>query len=194
MNNSQKPIARKDGLVIQEMPDEILVFDTETNKAHCLNSTAAFVWQACDGKNSIADIARSFGSYAKSPVQEDLIWLAIDQLNGNNLLAQELKADFNGQSRREVIKKIGLAAVISLPIISSLIAPVAAQGVTPNGGGRVSSSDCSTFQGASCTGNVVCQEGVGYTGTVGTCNGTTCVGTDCRKTLSAPTPTGKTTK
>ena len=32
MDNSQKPVARQEGLVIQEMPDEVLVFDTETNK------------------------------------------------------------------------------------------------------------------------------------------------------------------
>jgi hypothetical protein len=190
MNNSQKPIARKEGLVIQEMPDEILVFDTETNKAHCLNSTAAFVWQACNGDNSVSDIARLFGNHAKSPVQEDLIWLAIDQLNDNNLLAKELKANFNGQSRREVIKRIGLAAVVGLPIVASIITPIAAQGGTPP---RVaSSSDCATYQGASCTGNIACPEG--HVGTVGVCNGTSCVGTDCRKTLSSPGRKGKLTK
>ena len=115
MNNSQKPVARQDGLVIQEMPDEILVFDLESNKAHCLNQTAAFVWKSCDGKNSVTEIARLFGDESGKPVQEDLIWLAIDQLNDNNLLAESLKADFKNQTRRDVIKKIGLAAVIALP-------------------------------------------------------------------------------
>lgn len=56
---------------------------------------------------------------------ESIVWLAIDQLNDNKLLAAELKADFNGQSRREVIKKIGLAAVVALPLVSSLVAPTA---------------------------------------------------------------------
>ena len=126
MNNSQKPVARQTGLVIQEMPDEILVFDLETNKAHCLNQTAAFVWKACDGKNSVAEITRLFGSQSGKPVEEDLIWLAIDQLSDNNLLEEQIKADFKNQTRREVIKKIGLAAVIALPLVSSLIAPTAA--------------------------------------------------------------------
>ncbi len=53
MKHSQVPIARKEGLVIQEMPEEVLVYDLDTNKAHCLNQTAAFVWKSCDGKNSI---------------------------------------------------------------------------------------------------------------------------------------------
>lgn len=134
MNNSQqRPIARKEGLVIQEMPDEVLVFDTETNKAHCLNETAAFVWKACDGTNSVAEITKLFGNQSGKSVDENLVWLAIDQLNENNLLAQELKANFNGQSRREVIKKIGLAAVIALPIVSSLVAPSAALAASCSG-------------------------------------------------------------
>ncbi len=155
MNNSQKPTARKEGLVIQEMPDEVLVFDLETNKAHCLNETAAFVWKACDGKNSVADITKLFGNQSGTPVQENLVWLAIDQLNENNLLEAELKADFNGQSRREVIKKIGLAAVVALPIISSLVAPTAALAVTCSG---MNGSTCTVNgAGSRCCGGVCCQ-------------------------------------
>ncbi len=122
MNHSQIPVARKEGLVIQEMPEEVLVYDLDTNKAHCLNKTAAFVWKSCDGKNSVADIKNLFGSDSGN-VSDDLVWLAIDQLNENNLLENEIKANFNGQTRREVIKKIGLAAVIGIPVVASLVAP-----------------------------------------------------------------------
>lgn len=130
MNSSQKPVARREGLVVQEMPDEVLVFDTETNKAHCLNETAAFVWKACDGNRSVAEITKLFGDESGKPVDENLVWLAIDQLNESKLLAEELKPNFGGQSRREVIKKMGLAAVVALPIVASLVAPTAALAVT----------------------------------------------------------------
>lgn len=59
-NNAQNPVARQSGLVVQEMPEEVLVYDLETNKAHCLNQSAAFVWKSCDGKNSVMDIVREF--------------------------------------------------------------------------------------------------------------------------------------
>ncbi len=59
MKSSQVPIARKEGLVIQEMPEEVLVYDLDTNKAHCLNQTAAFVWKSCDGRNSVAEKANT---------------------------------------------------------------------------------------------------------------------------------------
>jgi len=123
MNNSQVPVARKEGLVIQEMPEEVLVYDLDTNKAHCLNQTAAFVWKSCDGRNSVADITKLVGNDSGTAIPEDLVWLAIDQLSEKNLLANNLKADFKGSTRREVIKKIGLAAVIALPLVASLTAP-----------------------------------------------------------------------
>lgn len=123
MNNSQVPVARKEGLVIQEMPEEVLVYDLDTNKAHCLNQTAAFVWKSCDGKNSVADISKLAATESGSAVPEDLVWLAIDQLSEKNLLENNLKANFSGSTRREVIKKIGLAAVIAIPMVASLTAP-----------------------------------------------------------------------
>ncbi len=123
MNSSQVPVARKEGLVIQEMPDEVLVYDLDTNKAHCLNQTAAFVWKSCNGRNSVADITKLVGDDSGNAVPEDLVWLAIDQLSEKNLLANNLKANFNGSTRREVIKKIGLAAVIGIPVVASLTAP-----------------------------------------------------------------------
>ena len=123
MKSPQFPCARKAGLVIQDMPDEVLVYDLDTNKAHCLNKSAAFVWRSCDGKTSISDIARLFEIQTGDKVSDDFVWLALDQLNENSLLESEVKASFAGKSRREVIKKIGLASAVALPIIASLVAP-----------------------------------------------------------------------
>lgn len=123
MKNVQLPIARKDGLVVQETPESVLVYDLETNKAHCLNETAAFIWKVCDGQTSIAEITALFADQTGKNVDENLVWLAIDQLNDNNLLTGSVTSELAGQSRREVIKKIGLGAVIALPIVASLTAP-----------------------------------------------------------------------
>ena len=123
MKNSQFPIARKDGLVIQEVPGELLVYDLDSDKAHCLNETAAIVWNACDGNTSVSDIAAIVAATSKGDASDDLVWLAIDQLNENNLLAEELTPRFAGESRRDVLKKIGIGAMIALPIVASLAAP-----------------------------------------------------------------------
>ncbi len=143
MNNSEYPTARKNGLVVQEMPDEVLVYDLDSNKAHCLNQTAASVWKSCDGKTSVADIAEALAMTAGTKISEDLVWLAIDQLSENNLLEQQVRADFAGRSRREVIKKIGLASVIAIPVIASLVAPQSAL--------AASSCRCNGGQPSECT-------------------------------------------
>jgi hypothetical protein len=144
MNNSQFPAARKSGLVVQEMPDEVLVYDLNTNKAHCLNQTAATVWKACDGKTAVSEIAAHFSGDAG----EDLVWLAIDQLSENDLLEREVKTKFKGQSRRDVIKKIGLASIIAVPVIASLVAPQNALAAVScncvNNGNCVSQMTCAT--------------------------------------------------
>ena len=120
---------RKKGLVVQELSGEVLVYDRERNKAHCLNSTAALVWNHCDGKTSVAQITRAIEREIKAPVDEDVIWLGVDQLSKTHLLQERARVPENksGLSRREVMKRIGLAAAVALPVVTSIMAPTAAQ-------------------------------------------------------------------
>lgn len=128
MKNQNNPTARQQGLVVQELSDETLVYDIDKNKAHCLNHSAAFVWRSCDGSNSVADIVKQFELTGGGKVTEDFVWLAIDQLNDNGLLEEGLPSRFQGQSRRQVLKTIGLASVVAVPVIASLVAPPSALG------------------------------------------------------------------
>jgi hypothetical protein len=126
MKNPQFPVARKTGLVVQESADELLVYDLDTNKAHCLNQTAALIWKSCDGDRSVTDIAGHIGLSAGEKIPDDLVWLAISQLQENNLLEKEVLAETKGISRRNVIKTLGLSTMIALPVIASLVAPPSA--------------------------------------------------------------------
>lgn len=130
MNNSQVPIARKEGLVIQEMPDEVLVYDLDENKAFCLNPTAAEIWKACDGRKSVADIARELPQGKDQDSRENVVWLALDQLREKNLITNDISSRFAGQSRREVLKQVGLATALALPVVAMLTFPksVSAEG------------------------------------------------------------------
>ncbi|HEY8560602.1 MAG TPA: PqqD family protein [Pyrinomonadaceae bacterium] len=146
MKSSQVPVARKEGLVIQETTEEVLVYDLNSNKAHCLNQTAAFVWKSCDGNNSIPEITKLFAKETGADVHEDLIWLAIDQLNEKDLLQAELATNLSGRSRRDVIKKIGLATMVALPIVASLTAPTSV----------LASTSCSCLTDGDCTTQAGC--------------------------------------
>jgi hypothetical protein len=153
MNVDFTPKSRKENLVIQELEGEVLIYDLEKNKAFCLNETSALVWQSCDGSRTIAGISDFVGKQLNSRVNEDMIWLALDQLKKENLIENkdEIKSKFEGLSRREVVKKVGLASLVALPMIASLTAPVSAQtgtcvpnttGCLPNGMMCTVPNDC----------------------------------------------------
>jgi coenzyme PQQ synthesis protein D (PqqD) len=126
------PRARKEGLLVQEMPDELLVYDLDRHKAHCLNETAALIWKRCDGKTTVGQMVRRLGHETKSPVDEAVVCLAFDQLAKANLLQDQARkwSGASGISRREVIRRIGAAAAVSLPLVTSIVAPEAVQAAT----------------------------------------------------------------
>jgi hypothetical protein len=140
------PRARKDGLIVQKLPDETLVYDLERDRAHCLNQTAAFVWQHCDGRSNAKEIARALKDKTKQPVDEKLVWLAIDQLGRNHLLKETLvlPPQVAGLNRREVMRALGLGAAVAIPVVASIVAPRPAQAAT-----------CGS-PGAPCTFNTDC--------------------------------------
>lgn len=155
MERTFKPIARKENLVIQEASDEVLVYDLKSNKAHCLNATAAFVWQSCDGATTIADISEKLAEKSGSQVPVELVWLAIDQLQEKELLSKGANLSEKGASRRDVLKKLGLAAVIALPVVASLVAPKNAMASVSCA--CVVAGDCLTLAGCptgACTASV----------------------------------------
>lgn len=126
---SKKPVARKDGLVIQELPDEILVYDLDSDKAHCLNQTAALVWKRCDGRTTTESIARSLTTELHAPVDEKVVWLALDQLGRNDLLEQRPVPPpmLAGLNRREMVRVLGIAAAVTVPLVTSILAPTPSQ-------------------------------------------------------------------
>lgn len=132
------PRARKEGLVVQEMPDEVLVYDLARHKAHCLNQTAALVWKRCDGKTSVKQMARLLEKDTEGPVDAAVVLLAFDQLAKAHLLQGEPGKwpGASGISRREVIRRIGVAAAVSLPVVTSIVAPKAAQAANCRGTGQ----------------------------------------------------------
>ena len=125
MNN--KPISRKSNIVVQDLENEVLIYDLAINKAFCLNQTSGLVYALCDGTRTVFDISDEMSKRLKNLVSEDFVYLALDELKKNNLLenSEEFTNHFSGMSRREVVKKVGLASMVALPIIASVVAPSA---------------------------------------------------------------------
>jgi hypothetical protein len=121
------PQARQDGLVVEELPDEVLIYDTERHKAHCLNPAAAVVWKHCDGRNSVGEISRLLESELHTPASEDVVWHALEHLSRRHLLQARVERPVSVPrlTRREMLRHVGVAAGVAL--VTTIAAPYAAQ-------------------------------------------------------------------
>ena len=120
------PHAREEGLIIKYLPEEVLVYDLVSEKAHCLNPTAALVWKYCDGDKTVKQIKVAIEEETQTTVDERLVWLALQQLQAFELIVGEIQrpAILKDMSRRELIRRIGVTAV-AIPVIISIVAPTA---------------------------------------------------------------------
>ena len=132
---SRIPHARKEALLVQELADELLVYDLENHRAHCLNKTAALVWRHCDGQASPSEMARTLQKELRFPADQELVRFALDQLRRAHLLEERNSPAVarTHYSRREFVKKLeklGLAAAATLPVVSSLVSPTPAHAMS----------------------------------------------------------------
>jgi hypothetical protein len=127
VNHRALPRARDKGLVSKKVADEMLVYDRRSDKAHCLNSTAALVWSHCDGQTTIADISRMLSRELETPVAEEVVCFALEQLRKSNLLvesgARPPQADH--VTRRVLMQSLAIGA-FAVPLVTSIVAPTAA--------------------------------------------------------------------
>lgn len=160
-----KPNAKTDNVIMQEFEDELLVYNLETNKVFNLNQTSTLVWQNSDGTKEINEIARAIQKKLGQPVNNQLVWLALEGLKKEGLVKFESDTpeEFKDLTRREIIKKIGLASMIALPVVIGMVAPLAAHGASltdacdrGGSGGGIGNDPNKTRNGGPCNGHGNC--------------------------------------
>lgn len=158
MRDSSKklPLARRERLIVKKLKDEVLIYDLDRDKAHCLNRSAAAIWQWCDGRTSPAQIASKLQKETGQAIDQRFVWLVLEQLGRDSLLELRLEwpATIPRISRREAVRRIGLSAV--LPIVVSITAPMPAQAASCKASGDIcaNSAECC---GGFCLGNHHCR-------------------------------------
>ncbi len=176
--------ARSSEILTKEIGDETLIFDLRENKAFCLNETAVLVWNMCDGKRSVEQIREAFAERTSLEIEEDFIWLALEQLRKENLLENTdgIENHFKGIARREIIKKVGFGSMVVLPLIGQVVAPPAslAQSIlTAPGGMCVMPNECTS---GTCSVSTCCVplNDVGCNVVADCCNsGVQCIANTC---------------
>lgn len=135
------PKSRSANILTQELETETLIYDLLTDRAYTLNETARTVFNACGSGQTFADLKRRLN------YTDELIHLTLAELERHDLLADEYLSPDAEISRREVIRKVGLATMIALPVIASITAPQAAN----------AASGALLANGQRCGSNAVCQ-------------------------------------
>src|SRR5829696_6801417 len=79
---------RAEAVHVETLGDEVCVYDWQRKEVHALNPTAARVWQQCDGRTSLAQIAATLQAELQVPDAEaqELAWLTLAQLEKAHLL------------------------------------------------------------------------------------------------------------
>ncbi len=147
------PRARTEDLVVEELPEETLVYDLKRHTAHCLNGPAAVVWRHSDGQTSTTQMAKILADESDLPRDEGIVRFALNRLQKAKLLEEgtNIPTVAAGHSRRELVKRLALGGVaMLLPLVTTMVTPVAAMAAS-----TVVGKDCKntcTGLGLICTG------------------------------------------
>jgi len=140
--NEMKPKSlSRDQLVVEDLGAELMIYDQKRNRAFCLNQKAAFIWQHCDGKTTVGELAAKLAHSSGATIDEKVVHFALQSLFQDGLLEP---TSFEpvvplGMTRRQVMQKIGIRAAIALPLVTTLMVatPKAhASGKSSSSGGK----------------------------------------------------------
>ena len=102
-----RPRARTEGLLSEQVDDEVLVFDERHEVACRLNASAALVWRSCDGNRTVADLVAVLSQELSDVADEDLVMVALDNLAEHGLI----EAGYDRREASAARLKIGRAHV-----------------------------------------------------------------------------------
>jgi hypothetical protein len=129
------PQSRKQQILTQHVGDELVIYDERTHKAHRLNVTAAHVWETADGVRTVPELAdhlratlSASGRAIEPDESEELVRLALEDLNRAGLLRQGLPSMTDAMTRRQMM----VITAALLPVVASILAPTPAETNTFN--------------------------------------------------------------
>jgi hypothetical protein len=125
------PMARPASeFIVEELADEVLVYDQVSHQAHCLPMMAAQIWRMCDG-------VTSRGAAEKRLAGTMSLDAVLEQLTRTGLVcAPRRPRERINRTRRAMFSKTAIvaAAVIASPIVYSIVAPSVAEAASVCGG------------------------------------------------------------
>jgi hypothetical protein len=119
------PRARQNDLVVQEIANEMMIYDLHSHQVHFLNAGAVAIWQVCDGSISIDSITAKVSEESGFLYDAEAVFDMLEQLKKCNLLESNASPE-SLISRRQLIRDTGKTAAVLLPLITTFAAPTSA--------------------------------------------------------------------
>src|SRR4051794_37094973 len=146
------PFVRENGLLVEEVGDETVVYDLDTKDVHCLAPLAATVFHYCDGRTTPAQCATAISEKLGSHTDEDAVLDVVAQFEERGFFRSPMLTVHNendGYSRRDFARRSAVAgaAVFAAPLITSIVAPtaaMAASGIATGCAGCGKNPDCAS--------------------------------------------------
>jgi len=103
------------------LPEEVVLYDKTHDKVHCLNKTAAAVWENSDGSKTVDELTRAVEAKSGAPTDRKLVLQALEELEEAGLLeaGSGIVSEAGLPSRREAVGKMVMAG-------SALVATIVA--------------------------------------------------------------------
>jgi hypothetical protein len=128
VKNQVAPRSIRQHVSVQQVGTETLVYDERRNKAFCLNESSSVIWRLSNGDNTVTQIAAAASLELKTPVGEELVLFALEELRRDGLIEPSSTAKAGTTlSRRAMLQKLGVGGAMLLPAIAAIVAPTAAQ-------------------------------------------------------------------
>jgi hypothetical protein len=122
---------RTEALLVEELPDETVIYDTAGREAHCLNRVATFIWNHCDGRTSVAEIARLLRAELDQAADESTVRLIVERLEEVRLLGTRPARPTGTvrRSRRQAAKQLALMGLGGTVLTIAVPTPAAAASI-----------------------------------------------------------------
>lgn len=151
--SKMNPVAKKN-ILVEELPDETLVYDLDRHRAHCLNPTAAFLLTQADGERDLHELASLAEAEFGENTSEEVVHLGMERLQRARLVEWEgAGTPETGISRKDAIRRLALVGLV-LPAVMTIVTPFPAQAATGITPGECRKSGGGT--GQCCTNSKLC--------------------------------------
>jgi len=140
-----RPRARRDGLLQQPVGEELLLYDQQRQRLYCLHPAAAQLWQACDGRRTLEELAALVAGEPGGD-SRTICDAALARLDYHGLLerSESWSCASSRRVRRRLLQRVG-STILASTAVSTIAAPTPAMAAT-----CIAEADCNALRLGLC--------------------------------------------